>query len=103
MGSRILARVIAARIQEWSEDIGALDDDQQGFRKGRSTADAAQVIMRIHEDAEDLERRRLPGEEVEDKDVLVARLLDLKKAYPRVNKPALWKILERLGLDGNFL
>ena len=67
------------------------------------------TVSRIHcrhleaPNAEDLERRRLPGEDVEDKDVLAARLLDLKKAYPRVNKPALWRILERLGLDGNFL
>ena len=33
----------------------------------------------------------------------VARWLDLRKAYPRVNKPALWGILERYGLSGNFL
>ena len=33
----------------------------------------------------------------------VARLLDLRKAYPRVNKPALWKLLERYGLNGHCL
>ena len=43
------------------------------------------------------------GEEVEDKNILVAQLLDLKKAYPRISKPALWMILEQYGLDGNFL
>ena len=86
MGSRVLARIIAARLLEWAEAVGALDDDQQGFRKGRSTADATQVMVRIHEDAKDLEGRRLPGEEVGKEDVLVAQLLDLKKAYPRVNK-----------------
>ena len=32
-----------------------------------------------------------------------ARLLDLRKAYPRVNKPALWRLLRRYGLDGDFL
>ena len=101
MGSRILARVVAARLMEWAEDVGVLDDNQQGFRKGRSTGDATQMMVRLKEDAEDLEARR--GEaEVEDKDVLVARLLDLKKAYPRVSKPALWKILERYGLNGHF-
>ena len=61
-----------------------------------------QMMVRIKEDAEDLERRRV-GEVVEEKDVLVARLLDLKKAYLHVNKPALWMILEKYGLDGNFL
>ena len=102
LASRILARILAARLQVWAEDVGILDDNQQGFRKGRSTGDATQTMVRLKEDAEDLERRRV-GEEVDDKDVLVARLLDLKKAYPRVNKPALWKLLERYGLDGNYL
>ena len=34
---------------------------------------------------------------------LAARLLDLQKTYPRVNKPALWGILKKYGLRGNFL
>ena len=32
-----------------------------------------------------------------------ARLLDLEKAYPRVNKPFMWGMLKRAGLGGNFL
>ena len=32
-----------------------------------------------------------------------ARLLDLEKAYPRVNKPCLWGMLKRAGFGGNFL
>ena len=97
-----MARVVAARLQVWAEEAGVLDDNQQGFRKGRSTGDATQMMVRLKEDAEDLEKRR-EGEVVEEKDVLVARLLDLKKAYPRVNKPALWMLLKKYGLDGNFL
>ena len=31
-----------------------------------------------------------------------ARLLDLRKAYPRGSKPALWILLERCGLKGMF-
>ena len=58
MGSRILARVIAARLMLWAEDVGLLDDNQQGFRKGRSTGDATQMMVRLKEDAEDLEKRR---------------------------------------------
>ena len=33
----------------------------------------------------------------------LARLLDLRKAYPRVIKPALWMLLERYGLKGKCL
>ena len=102
LGSRILARILAVRLSAWAEAVGVLDDDQQGFRKGRSTADASQMMWRLREDAADLERRR-EGKEVDDKDKLTARLLDLRKAYPRVNKPALWRPLERYGLNGNFL
>ena len=32
-----------------------------------------------------------------------ARMLDLRKAYPRVSKPALWGLLKRYGLWGSFL
>ena len=48
-------------------------------------------------------RRRRRGESEEVGGDPMARLLDLKKAYPRVSKPALWGILERYGLEGNFL
>ena len=34
---------------------------------------------------------------------MVARLLDLEKAYSRVSKPALWMFLERYGLKGRML
>ena len=94
MGSRILARIVATRFRKWSEDIGVLDDNQAGFRGGRSTADATQMMVRIQEDAVDL-RKRMEGEEMDEGELPAARLLDLRKAYPRVNKPALWGILKK--------
>ncbi len=104
MGSRILARIMANRIRLWAEKLNLFDDDQSGFRKDRSTADATQVMVRIQEDTADLRRRKeARGEVIEDGEVPVARLLDLRKAYPRVNKPALWGILERYGMRGRAL
>ena len=32
-----------------------------------------------------------------------ACLLDLRKAFPRINRPLLWKILESYGFEDNFL
>ena len=59
---------------------------------------------RIQEDTEDLEKRiAAAGETFPEDDRPTARLLDLKKAYPRVNKYALWGILENYGLGGHFL
>ena len=104
MGSRVLGKVMAERLRWWAEFMKLTDENQSGFRAGRSTADATQVMVRLEEDAEDLrKRRRRRGEEEESGSDPVARLLDLKKAYPRVNKPALWGILEKYGLKGNFL
>ena len=101
MGSRILARVIAKRLGRWAEDLSLLDENQAGFRKGRSTADVTQMLIRMEEDVSDMKRRvNEHGCEVNENEWPVARLLDLRKAYPRVNKPALWDLLERCGLVG---
>ena len=83
----------------WAEALHLLDDNQSGFRKDRSTADATQIMIRIHEDTEDLIKRlEGKGEEIEEGEQPTAKLLDLRKAYPRVNKPALWKLLKKYGM-----
>ena len=102
MGSRIVARIVACRLKDWAEAMGLMDDNQAGFRGGRSTADATQMMVRLQEDAEDLRRRR-EGAGQGGGVVPEARLLDLRKAYPRVNKPALFRLFRRYGLEGNFL
>lgn len=94
MGSRILARILADRVRIWAEHMGLLDDNQSGFRAGRSTADSTQIMVRIQEDSTDLRKRmEATGNVMERDDECVAVLLDLRKAYPRVNKPALWAVL----------
>ena len=100
MCSRVLARVIAKRVARWAECLGLLDDNQAGFRSGRSTADVVQMMMRMQEDVEDCMRR---VNDVNTHNWPVARLLDLRKAYPRVSKPALWGLLERYGMKGRCL
>ena len=75
-------------------------DDNQAVRSGRSTADATQIMIRLQEDGVDLRKR---GGGQEGGFVPAARLLDLRKAYPRVNKAALWLLLQRYGLNGNFM
>lgn len=105
MGSRILARVVPSRLRWWAEHMNLVDDNQCDFRPGRSTADATQIMVRIEEDTEDLRRRIQIGGDPNNNNVEIetpeARLLDLRKAYPRVSKPALWEILDKYGLKGN--
>ena len=104
MGSRILARVLATRLRVWSEKMSLLDDDQAGFRSKRSTADITQIFYRIQEDSKDLfKRAEKAGIQLQEGDKPAARLLDLRKAYPRVNKPALWRILSKYGMGEKCL
>ena len=100
MCSRVLARVIAKRLSGWAECLDLLDDNQAGFRSGRSTADVVQMMVRVNEDVEDCMRR---VNDVGEHEWPVARLLDLRKAYPRVSKPALWGLLGKYGMNGRCL
>ena len=104
MGSRILARVLANRLRIWAEKLDLLDDEQAGFRSKRSTCDITQMMIRIREDTTDLMKRaEAKNEIIPDPEKPTARLLDLRKAYPRVNKPALWSILIRYGMGEKCL
>ena len=47
MGSRILTRVWTTRLRWWAEHLQLLDGSQKDFRQERSTADAAQIMVRI--------------------------------------------------------
>ena len=47
--SRIMARILTSRIRKWAEKIEACGEKQNGFREGRSTCDATQIILRIDE------------------------------------------------------
>ena len=76
-----------------------MEENQNGFTKGRSTADATQVITRINE-----ETRRVLEETSEGQGRRPgAVLLDITKAYPRVNRVLLWKILENLRMPHSVL
>ena len=78
MASRILARVMAPRLRIWAKAVGVLDENQDSFRIRRSTADAAQICVRLHEEAGlyvNESNRTEPQ-------TPVATLLDIKKAYP---------------------
>jgi len=79
-----------------------MDDTQCGFRSGRSTADASQVIIRVNEEVQ-----RVIGvvsvRQETDRDHPVAVLMDITKAYPRVNRNILWHVLRKLGMKDVML
>ena len=102
MASRILARIMATRMRPWIEDIKYMEDTQCGFRTGRSTTDASQVINRVNEEVQ-----RVIGvvsvrqDTYRDNPVVV--LMDITKTYPRVNRNTLWHVLRKLGIKDVML
>ena len=86
------ACLIAKRFSWWAEWLGLLDDNQDGFRAGRSSADVLQMMVLMEENVEDCKRR---VNDVNEYEWPVARLVDLRKVYKRVSKPVLWRLLER--------
>ena len=98
VATRLLARVLASRLRVWAENVGIMGDWQHGFRTGRSTADAAQMFVRMHEELRKEYLARGDSGSTSQPDDPIAILLDLEKAYPRVSRPLLWAILRRLGV-----
>ena len=41
--SRILARLLTDRLKAWAETLGLVNENQNGFRSSRFTADATQI------------------------------------------------------------
>ena len=82
-------------MRQWIEDIKYMEDTQCGFRTGRSTADASQVIIRVNEEVQ-----RVIGvvsvRQDTDRDHPVAVVMDITKACPRVNRNILWHVLRNL-------
>ena len=82
VGSKLLARVSARRLSEWSE--GWVCEQQCGFRKGRGVDDSLMVSRRVAEEVV-----RAVGD-----DWILMSFFDIEKAYPRVCKDGVWKLLK---------
>ena len=91
VASRVIARIYATRLRNWSERVGVLGETQSGFRKGRSTADTTQMIIRIEEETQRVFRKTVPS-----LNRLGSTQLDKFKAYPRVSEPILWSLFWKL-------
>ena len=85
VGVKILARIVASRLQTFSESF--MDEEQQGFRRNRGVDDVLQISRRITEEV----CFAKSGEPA------TLTLYDIEKAYPRVNREALWILLARRG------
>ena len=91
VGSKLLARVVAQRVQKLSE--AWLAENQSGFRKNRSV-DVLQATRRIVEEATATHAHP---------EVLLIRLFDIEKVYPRVSRDSLWRLMSVKGAPEGFI
>ena len=87
---KIFTKIIRARIQKVAEEQGILGEMQNGFRKGRSANDNLMVLSYL------IERAQRGGKRGGGEMFLV--FIDLRKAYDRVWRAGVWKVLRKLGL-----
>lgn len=93
VGSKLLARIVASRIQAFTETI--MDEEQQGFRRNRSVDDVLQISRRLAEEIS--QAKGIPNQQIH------LTLYDIEKAYPRINREALWEIMTRKGIPTGFI
>ena len=88
---KVFTRMTASRLEKDVEKRDLLGQIQHGFRKGKSTGDAIYILTQAVEFV-----KRKGGK-------VALAFLDVKKAYDRVWREGLWKVLEELGYGGKFL
>ena len=91
LAAKLYACVLEARVSEWAEASGCRASGQFGFRRKRSTGQAAFVLRTLQE-----QHRR-------GKQQLWTCFVDFKQAYDRVPRQLLWEKLEARGLGGEWL
>lgn len=91
LAAKLYASVLEVRVSEWAEASGSRASGQFGFRRKRSTGQAAFMLRTLQE-----QHRR-------GKQRLWACFIDFKQAYDRVPRQLLWEKLEARGLGGEWL
>ena len=88
---KLFCSILNSRLNKFMDTNNYIVDNQNGFKKGRSTVDHLATLTNI------IETRKL-----QKKDTFVA-FIDFSKAYDRVNRGFLWKKLETMGVKGKML
>ena len=97
--SRVIAKVIAVRLATWAETSKVLPSTQWGFRRHRSTQDAMFTARLLVEMASEVRKE----DNHNWKDLLVLTLIDITKAYTRVQRLAAWQVFKRLGFPNALI
>ena len=88
---KIYCYVLNSRLSAWSELNNKVEDEQNGFRKGRSTIEQISSLSNI---IETRQKSKLPT---------FCAFIDFKKAYDSINRNILWSKLTAAGINGKLM
>lgn len=83
---KLYASILCARLENYVEDNNLLPDSQNGFRKRRSAIDNIYILNHIITKAISKQTR------------IFCAFIDFKAAFDKVDRPRLYKRLEKLGI-----
>ncbi|XP_051161831.1 uncharacterized protein LOC127281899 [Leptopilina boulardi] len=92
VGYKVYAEVVRKRLEEKVEELECIPHNQTGFRKEMGTMDNIYVLNYIV-------NRNLGRSNGK----LVATFVDLKAAFPSVNRGILWKVLKERGIEDGLI
>ena len=87
---KLYCSVINERLTKWAESKNIITDEQNGFRKKRSTTDHISSLTSII-----YIRKKL-------KMSTFCAFIDYRKAYDTINRDKLWRRLSDIGVGGNL-
>jgi hypothetical protein len=86
---KLFCSILNHRLQEWADLNDLIAEEQNGFRKERSSVDQLLTLVNIVESR------------IKCKQNTFAAFIDFKKAYDLVNRDLLWNKLRSLGMEQN--
>jgi hypothetical protein len=87
---KLYCSILNSRLSSWAEDNNKLHDEQNGFRRKRSTLDHISSLSSI------VETR------IKHKLSTFTAFIDFKKAYDFINRDMLWMRLQESGISGKM-
>ena len=87
---KLYCNILNDRLSKWENSNNILLDNQNGFRKNRSTVDHVMTITSI------IETRKL------NKKNTFAAFIDFRKAYDNINRNLLFEKMRHLGINGSM-
>ena len=88
---KILERILDRRIQDHIGFNGDLDEDQEGFTRGRSTT---RYLFRLVANLNEIKRKKM---------ACIILFIDFEKAFDSVHIPTLITKLNKFGVNGKLL